>query len=103
MRKKLTKSTNNVVISGVLGGIAEYFNIDPTILRVVYVVLTFPSFGTSILLYIILSLIIPSGKGRGQAYYKNYHYSNEEARGQRQRKEAERVKDEEDEDNWSDF
>lgn len=101
MKKRLTKSRDNVVISGVLGGIAEYFNIDPTILRVIYVILTFPSFGTSIFLYIVLSLIIPSGKRGGQTHYQDYYRSNDYGSRPKQRKEAEKVN--EDDDNWSDF
>lgn len=40
MNKKLTKSANNVVITGTLGGLAEYLRIDPTIVRVIYVFLS---------------------------------------------------------------
>lgn len=56
--KKLYKSRNNRVISGVCGGIGEYFNIDPTIIRLLWVILIF-CFGTGILAYIIAALIIP--------------------------------------------
>ena len=38
MKKKLTKSQKNRMIAGVCGGLAEYFKIDPTIVRLVFVV-----------------------------------------------------------------
>ena len=40
MRRKLTKSTDNVVFTGTLGGIAEFLGIDATIIRVIYVFLS---------------------------------------------------------------
>ncbi len=59
MEKKLRRSKNQM-ISGVCGGIAEYFNIDPTIVRVAYVLLSVLSAGfPGIIVYIILMLIMP--------------------------------------------
>ena len=40
MKKKLTKSQKNKMFAGVCGGIAEYFNIDATIVRLVFVLFT---------------------------------------------------------------
>ena len=58
-QKKLTRSTNKV-LAGVLGGIAEYFEIDPTLVRVAYAALSVLSAGfPGILLYIIMALIMP--------------------------------------------
>ena len=54
-KKRLTRS-NNKMIGGVCAGLAEYLDIDPTIVRIVLMVL-FAGFG--ILLYIILWLIMP--------------------------------------------
>ena len=45
MKKRLTKSKDNVVLTGSLAGIAEYFNIDPTIVRIFYVAISFMGFG----------------------------------------------------------
>ena len=45
MNKRLTKSTNNAVITGTLGGLAEYLGIDPTIIRVIYVFLSLVTAG----------------------------------------------------------
>ena len=58
--KKLYRS-NNKVIAGICGGIAEYMDIDPTIIRVVYAALTiFMAAFPGLLLYILLILIIPA-------------------------------------------
>lgn len=55
--KKLTRS-NNGMIAGVCAGFAEYLDVDPTIVRVVYILLVFFA-GIGVLLYLILWLIIP--------------------------------------------
>lgn len=58
--KKLYRSSNRI-IAGVCGGIADYFDVDPTLIRVIYMILSlfsaaFPGF----LLYIILMIMIPN-------------------------------------------
>lgn len=54
--KKLYKSRNRM-ICGVCGGIAEYLNIDATIMRLLFVLIGFT--GTGIVAYIIAAIIIP--------------------------------------------
>jgi phage shock protein C len=50
------------MIAGVLGGLARYFNFDPTMARVLYVVLSVVSVGfPGILVYILLWVIMPEG------------------------------------------
>ena len=58
MTKRLYRSKRDVMICGVCGGIAEYFDIDPTIVRVIWAVLAF-CYGTGVLAYIILWFIAP--------------------------------------------
>lgn len=58
MVKRLYKSDKNKMITGVCGGIAEYFNIDPTLVRLGAVVLTC-AIGSGILAYILCAIIIP--------------------------------------------
>lgn len=58
MEKRLYKSSKNKMIDGVCAGIAEYFNIDPTLVRLGAVLLTC-TFGSGILAYIIAAIIIP--------------------------------------------
>ena len=48
------------MVFGVCGGIAEYFGWDPTLVRVIFIVLTFAGIGSPILIYLILALIIPN-------------------------------------------
>ena len=57
--KRLYKSRRNRMIDGVCGGFAEYFNTDPTIVRILWVLLTLASFGAGIVLYLACMLIIP--------------------------------------------
>ena len=58
-QKKLVRSSNKV-LGGVLGGIADYMDVDPTIVRVIYVALTiFSAAFPGVLLYIIMLLLIP--------------------------------------------
>lgn len=57
--RRLHRSTENRLIFGVAGGLAEYFDVDPNLVRVGFVVLTILSWGTGILLYLLLALILP--------------------------------------------
>lgn len=59
--KKLYKSNQNKVIAGVCGGIAEYFNIDPTIIRLAWVLFCLVG-GSGVLGYIICALVIPASR-----------------------------------------
>ena len=59
MNKKLYKSNTNKMLEGICGGIAEYFGIDPTIVRLAWVVFCALG-GSGILAYIIAAIIIPS-------------------------------------------
>jgi phage shock protein PspC (stress-responsive transcriptional regulator) len=58
MANKLYRSTTDKMLGGVAGGLAEYFDIDPTIVRVLFVVLTLVG-GGGILAYIILWIVVP--------------------------------------------
>ena len=63
MEKKLRRSVKDCKLAGVCGGLAEYFNIDPTMVRVAYVLLSFFSAGfPGLLLYIILMLVMPKAE-----------------------------------------
>jgi phage shock protein C len=58
MEKKLYRSKDERMIWGICGGLAKYFNVDPTIVRVV-AVLTIVFGGWGILAYIILRFVVP--------------------------------------------
>ena len=60
--KNLVRSKKNKVIAGVCGGNGNYLDIDPVLLRLLWVLLILVSFGTGILAYIIAWIIIPKEK-----------------------------------------
>ena len=60
MDKRLYKSDTNKVFAGVCGGIGEYFNIDPTIVRILWIAGIFLSLGTGVLAYLLCWLLIPN-------------------------------------------
>ena len=57
--KKLVKSSTNKMICGVCGGIGEYFNVDPTLVRLLWVILIIGGFGVGLLIYILAAVIMP--------------------------------------------
>jgi phage shock protein C len=59
-KKRLTRS-NNRMVAGVCGGLADYFDLDPTLVRALYAILTFFTVSfPGIILYLILMLIMPN-------------------------------------------
>ena len=62
-QKRLTRSVTNKTIAGVCGGIAEYFEMDPTLVRICYAALTiFSAAFPGILLYIVMVLLMPQAE-----------------------------------------
>lgn len=57
--KRLAKSFSNRMICGVCGGIGEYFNIDPTVIRLIWAILSVCGIGSGIIVYIIAAVIMP--------------------------------------------
>jgi phage shock protein C len=57
--KKLYRSRSNRVIAGVCGGLADYFNTDPTIIRIIAVILLLPGGLPGLLPYLILWAVVP--------------------------------------------
>ncbi|MFD1672513.1 PspC domain-containing protein [Agrilactobacillus yilanensis] len=97
-KKKLAKS-NNAVFAGVLGGIAEYFGWDPTVVRIIFVVISFFSTGfPGILVYLILMLVMPDASSR--AYSSNNNSSSSSKK--RPRKDV-TDSSRKDSDDWSEF
>ena len=58
MKKRLVKSRNRLIF-GVCGGLAEYFGIDPMIVRLISIILFF-GFGAGLIAYLVLALIMPN-------------------------------------------
>jgi len=58
--RKLKRSSSNKMLAGVCGGIAEYFNMDPTLVRIAYVLISLLSTGfPGLLVYGILAIVMP--------------------------------------------
>lgn len=57
MNKKLYRSGTNRVICGVCGGLGEYFGVDPTVVRLIWVLIACS--GTGLIAYIIAAVIMP--------------------------------------------
>lgn len=80
--KKLQKSATDSIFLGIAGGLGEYFDIDSTLIRFIFVVATILG-GPGLLLYIILAIIMPQSNNRS-----NRNHTSVPA---------------EKDDNWSDF
>lgn len=57
---RLTKSETDKMLFGVCGGLADYMNMDSTVVRVIFVLITLFGVGSPILIYLILAIIMPS-------------------------------------------
>ncbi|SMF71373.1 phage shock protein C (PspC) family protein [Paenibacillus uliginis N3/975] len=79
---RLYRSTRDKMFTGLIGGLSETFGVETTLLRIIFVISIFFTGGTTLLIYLIASLVIPKepyyhdpygpgGPGRGQ---NNYHY-----------------------------
>lgn len=63
--RPLRRSKANRQIAGVVGGLAEYFRVDPTLLRVIYVVVSIVSAAfPGLLVYLLLWLLVPEAEDR---------------------------------------
>jgi phage shock protein C len=60
--KRLYKSRRDRKLFGVCGGLGDYFDLDPTIIRILFIFLTLLSFGTGIILYIVMAIFVPEEK-----------------------------------------
>lgn len=72
MTRKLYRSRTDKKLLGVLGGVAKYFNIDATILRIIYVLLSIFVIGCPIIIYLIAALIIPEEPENPEYQEANY-------------------------------
>jgi len=72
-RKELRRSRKNRVFSGVAGGLAEYFGVSSALLRFAFILSIFATSGSSIILYLLLSIVLPPN-------YDDYPEHNERKR-----------------------
>lgn len=56
--KRLYRSTKDRMIAGICGGLGEYFNVDPTIIRIIFVIFLICG-GAAILVYIVMWIVVP--------------------------------------------
>lgn len=75
MAKRLYRSATNKIIGGVCGGLGEYFDVDPVLVRVITVLL-FLATGFGILAYIIAWIIIPKRGLDVESVPANHEYSS---------------------------
>jgi phage shock protein PspC (stress-responsive transcriptional regulator) len=66
MTKRLYRSTTDRMVAGVCGGIAEYFNIDSVIVRIIAVILLLPGGLPGLLPYVILWVVVPEDTARSK-------------------------------------
>ncbi len=57
--KRLYRSNQNKIICGVCGGLAEYFAVDPTLVRLVWALVTLFGIAPGIIAYVVAAIIIP--------------------------------------------
>ncbi len=75
-QERLYRSTNDKVIGGVAGGLADYFNIDVVLARVIFVLLALFG-GGGVLIYIVMWIIIPEQDKLMDSFNSNYSKSEE--------------------------
>ena len=74
LKREFFRDANTKVLGGVAGGIANFIGIDPVIIRVLFVLLSFSSFGLVALGYILLWILVPAKEledYRGRRFYRN--------------------------------
>lgn len=57
--KKLTRSKESRMLCGVCGGLGEYVGIDPTVVRIIWLIASICSAGTGLIAYFIAAVVIP--------------------------------------------
>lgn len=60
-KKRLHKSANDKKICGVCAGVADYFGIDPTIVRIIWGILFF-AYGAGLIAYLVCAFVLPAGE-----------------------------------------
>ncbi|MBK5194325.1 MAG: PspC domain-containing protein [Flavobacteriaceae bacterium] len=65
-KRRLYRDPQETVLGGVCGGLAAFFNMDPVIMRIIFVVLTFIPTGVGVLAYLILWIAVPKAVNTAQ-------------------------------------
>ncbi|MDN6030219.1 MAG: PspC domain-containing protein [Lactococcus plantarum] len=105
--KRLTKSRTNKKISGVIGGLADYYGWSDdavTIIRIVYAILALTSFGSLILIYFVASIILPEAPRENSETKQDFtNFSQWSGNQQNKAKKRKDVTPFDDDDEWSQF
>jgi phage shock protein C len=64
--QRLYRSKNDRILGGVCAGLGEHLDVDPTVIRLIWAVVTLLSFGTGIIIYILAWIIIPEDDTGGE-------------------------------------
>ncbi|MFC2065978.1 PspC domain-containing protein [Chloroflexota bacterium] len=80
MEKRLYRSRSDRMIWGVCGGLARYFGMDPTIVRIIFVLMIFAN-GLSILAYLIMAIVVPLESSKTAAPKETIKENVEEIKG----------------------
>jgi phage shock protein C len=59
MTRRLYRSSRDRMVAGVCGGLGEYLDVDPTLIRLLFVAAVLAGFGSGILLYLVLMIVMP--------------------------------------------
>ncbi len=70
MTGRLYRSTTDRMVSGVAGGLADYLNLDPSLVRIVWAVLMVVTGGLFLLVYIVMWIVVPEGPGGMRAPWR---------------------------------
>jgi len=92
MNKKLYRSRRNAVIGGVCGGIGEYFDIDPVLVRIIWLFAIFS--GVGVLAYVLCWVLIPqkpNSMGMDKKEYEDGYYDESYYEQQNERKERSKL------------
>ena len=57
--KRLMRSRGDAIFLGVAGGLADYFDVDPVLVRLIFVLIGLASFGKGMLVYLLLAILMP--------------------------------------------
>lgn len=93
MDKRLYRSRKNKILAGVCGGIGDYLNIDPVIVRLIWVA-TFFAGGAGLLLYIVAMIIIPVQPSQETAKYRDLNEDQNDEKKEERDENDEEEKDE---------
>ena len=75
--KRLTRSRNNKAFSGIFAGLGNFFGVDATILRIIYVIIAFANPFYALIVYGIATIIIPEDDGVIYQDYDSSHQSKD--------------------------